>query len=165
MNVLALDPAKLTGFCHSDGFRGVFDLGEPQYRLTRLHAFILDTHVDHPFDILAAEDAQQGSPNFRVQGSHAEYRGVIRLAAQQLGVELVLIHPTSAKAWATGSGRAKKPDMIRHAKLQFGLTITSDDEADAFWFCKYVEAGQHLRTKAATKKVDKVRRKKEARLF
>lgn len=165
MKVLALDPAKLTGFCHSDGTRGVWDLGEEKYRLLRLLDAITDTHKAHPFDILAAENAQQGSHNFIVQGIHAEYRGIIRLAAGMLGAEFVLINPKSAKKWATGSGNAKKSDMIRHAELQHRIRIASEDEADAFWFCKYVEAGQHLNTKAVQRKQEKSRRKKEARLF
>lgn len=167
MNVLALDPAKLTGFCHSNGLRGVFDLGEEKYRLFRFYDFVLDTFRKHPFEVLATEDAQKGSNNWHTAAQHAELRAILKLLAGQLMVDFILVHPTSLKAWAAHSGRAKKADMKRWAGIHYGVTIEDENECDAFLIMQYVLAGQHLKVipAKAVRKREKVRRKKEARLF
>lgn len=165
MNILALDPAKLCGFSHTSGERGVWDLGESKFSLLRLHDRIKSVLGENRTDIIAAENAQQGSHNFYIQGVHAEYRAIISLCAQQAGAEFVLVNPTSLKAWAAHSGRAKKADMKRWAEIHYGVRIDDDNECDAFLIMQYVLAGQHLRALPAkvVKKRDKVRRKKEAR--
>lgn len=167
MTILALDPAKLCGFCHSDGTRGVWDLGEEKYRLSRFLDLIVDFRAGHPFDVLAVEDAPKVRRNWQATAQHAELRAIIKLASSQSGAELVFINPMSLKAWAAHSGRATKGDMKRWAKIHYGVEIDDDNECDAFLIMKYVEAGQHLRAVSGkvVRKREKFRRKKEARLF
>jgi Holliday junction resolvasome RuvABC endonuclease subunit len=131
---------------------------------SHLVRFVESIHETHGLELLAAEDAQLGSHNFRVQGQHAEMRGALRLTAERLGVPLVLVNPASLKKYATGNGKAKKPDMIRAAKLE-GKHFDSDDECDAWWVLRYVQAGCHERTPSAVKRKVRAARKKEARLF
>jgi Holliday junction resolvasome RuvABC endonuclease subunit len=167
MKILALDPAKLFGFAHSDGSSGVIDLGEERHRLFRLLDFIRDFHAKSPFETLASEDSSLGGGNnLHTLCHHAEKRGIIKLAASQLSVPCVFVHPTSLKAWAAHSGRAKKHDMKRWAKIHFGRDFDSDDECDAFMLLQYVAAGQHLRVMPkVAKKREKSRRKMEPKLF
>lgn len=167
MNILALDPAKLTGYSHSDGTRGVIDLGEGKHRVFRFYDFILDIHRKTPFEVLAAEDAQAGSNNWHTAAQHAELRGVIKLVASQLNLDCIFIPPTSLKAWAAHSGRAKKHDMRRWAKIHYGVYIEDDNECDAFLIMQYVLAGQHLRAVSSkvVRKRERTRRKHEAKLF
>lgn len=49
--------------------------------------------------------------------------------------------PSSLKLWATGSGRAEKPDMIKACKERFGVATPSDDIADAYLLAQWVRAG------------------------
>lgn len=161
---LAIDPGRFCGFAHSDGENGHWDLGS-SLRLHTMYDWLTSMHINRGFDILAAEDAQQGSPSFRVQGSHAEYRGVMRMFCEQHGVEFVLVHPTSLKAWLTGSGRAKKSQMVKAVETQFGISCMDHNEADAIAILKYVEAGQHEKTPKVAKRQEKVRKKSERKLF
>lgn len=162
MNVLALDPARHCGFAHSCGLSGVHDLGS-KHPHAELYFFL--TQFGQPYDLLAAEHSGLGSHHISTQGVHGEYRGVLKLVAQQKGIPLVLVNPASMKCYATNSGRAKKPDMVKAAFTQFGKSFRSHDECDAFWVLKYVEAGMHERTPKAIEKRVKAARKKEPKLF
>jgi len=162
MNILALDPAKLCGWAHSSGRSGVHNLGS---HVPHAELYFFLKYFGQPYDLLAAEDAVLGSHFFRTQGVHSEYRGILRLVAQQKKIDLVLVNPASLKAWATNSGRANKQQMIRAAKTQFGITFRSEDECDAFWVLKYVQAGMHERTPKVEAKRAKVAKKKIPKLF
>lgn len=70
------------------------------------------------------------------------------------------IPPTSIKLYATGNGRARKPEMIEALFDEFGLQFSTDDEVDAYWIARlacdmisYDELGEELpphRMKAIT---------------
>lgn len=137
MKTLALDPAQKCGFAHSDGHHGVWlltdrgtSLAEQHIRLARL---IEDAIERWGCDLLATENAGFGSHNPAVQAMHNERLGVIRLVAARLDVRVVTFQPTTIKSFATGDGRAKKPQMIAALKRLVGIEVVSDDEADAVW--------------------------------
>lgn len=50
------------------------------------------------------------------------------------------IAPTSAKKFATGSGRANKQDIINAAEDKFGFATKSDNVADAFFMAHIARA-------------------------
>lgn len=51
------------------------------------------------------------------------------------------IVPTALKRWATGSGAARKPDMIRAAAAKYpGVNVFSADQADALLLLGYYRA-------------------------
>lgn len=138
MTILALDPAASTGFAHSDGWRGAvlltspFDT-RPGDRLKRFEHWLIDALTAHNTELIAAEDASFGSPNPAIQASHNELRAVIHLVAALWQVDVKLFSPSTIKLFATGSGRAKKPDMIRACREKLGIVSDSDDEVDALW--------------------------------
>lgn len=57
---------------------------------------------------------------------------LIELTADTLGCKLVEVASSSVKLHATGSGSAKKKDMVEAARLR-GWIARTDDEADALW--------------------------------
>lgn len=69
-----------------------------------------------------------------------EWGGLIRLEAWRRGIKVITVTPNTLKYAATGSGAAKKPQMIAAIMELFGLSITQDDEADAFLLYKFGEA-------------------------
>ena len=59
-------------------------------------------------------------------------RGVLYTNAAHHNVPIVAYSPSELKKWATGSGKAEKPDMIAAArKLPGGEDLTDDNAADA----------------------------------
>jgi len=63
----------------------------------------------------------------------AELGGVARLACFQNGIPYVAIAPTTAKKYATGSGKATKDEMLSSAIKRSGFDITNNNAADAWW--------------------------------
>ena len=59
-----------------------------------------------------------------------ELRGVIKASCHAHKWKYVEVPATTLKKWATGSGKAKKPEMIEAAKA-YVPTVSTDDEADA----------------------------------
>ena len=153
----ALDMARVTGWtvgplpktdARVDGTAGgVVDLGPAGpagagARLFGLRKLIIDLHKAHKFERLAVEDSAYGSRNqFATQLGQAEYRGVARVTAHQLGLEFLVINPSSWKSWLCGSGKADKEQTQRALAGQFGVRFSSSDEADAFAILAAVLAG------------------------
>jgi len=169
IRILALDPASVTGYAWSDGTRrehGVWILGTETHRLMALESRLEEHLTRLPCDLIAFEDASFGSPNPNVQAMHNELRGVIKLVASRRHIRFVLFHPTTIKAFATGSGRAKKPQMMAACKRLLGITPSDDNEADALWILELAKNPKQWAepSKAKVKRV-KAARKKEPRLF
>jgi Holliday junction resolvasome RuvABC endonuclease subunit len=135
MNILALDPANKTGFAHSNGKHGVWqlgkgDLGAQHDELAQQIIRAVDQWGVH---LIATENAGFGSRNPSVQASHNERLGVIRYVASCLGCDIVTFQPTTIKLFATGSGNADKKQMIKACSRLLGVTAISDDDCDALW--------------------------------
>lgn len=67
----------------------------------------------------------------RFTAAHASYarlRTLLDLAAEERGLldRLKEVAPSQVKKWATGSGRAEKPDMIRAVQRRFGVELDAD---------------------------------------
>lgn len=62
--------------------------------------------------------------------------GQLEVICLDRGVPCREVAPSTAKKRLTGSGRAKKPEMI-HAARRLGIDIETEDEADAVavWLC------------------------------
>lgn len=172
-SILALDPAQHCGWAHSAGPSGVWRLGPPGpehagARLSELRACLEVTHQRMPFELLYAEDAAYGARHqFAVQLGHAEYRGIIRAVAHDLGVRLIVLNPATWKSFLTGSARADKDQVKRALVTLFGLRIADDNEADAVAILRCGLAGvtgpAHPKAKSARPRGAK--KPKEARLF
>lgn len=59
--------------------------------------------------------------------------GAVRTVLMKNDVPYVLISPPTLKAYATGSGTAKKADMILAAYKRAGLEFKDDNQCDAWW--------------------------------
>ena len=62
----------------------------------------------------------------------AEVSGAVKLYLYKMGIPYVLIPPNTLKKFLTGSGRAKKNEMLKAAYKRFDVDVKTDDEADAF---------------------------------
>lgn len=134
--ILALDPAQKCGWAHSnsDGHHGVWFLaGEIGRQHADLEQRLTNAIAAWGCDLIATENAGFGSRNPNVQAMHNERLGVIRLVAARRGVEVKTFQPNTIKLFATGNGHADKSQMVAALKRLMGVTVASDDEADACW--------------------------------
>ncbi len=141
IRILALDPATRCGWAYANGEHlgyGVWDLGisgseHAGKRLVRLRDRLMDLHDTKGIERIAYEEASKGSHNPSVQAFHNEIAGVIRMVAADIGVPAVPYPIGTIKKFATGNGRAMKPQMIRACKTVLGIETEDDNVADALF--------------------------------
>jgi Holliday junction resolvasome RuvABC endonuclease subunit len=85
---------------------------------------------------------------------------------ENLNVPVRQINPSQVKKFWTGSGRAKKPDMVERAR-KLGFMVDCDDEADAlacwYWMIEcYGDDAQRRRFEQMRYEVDMGRQQKVA---
>lgn len=139
MQILALDPATKTGWAHSCGESGTWDLSIRRdesggMRLLRLRAKLGEVHRLQPFDLLVFEAARHATP--KMQGAlviQAEIQGVVKTWCEDSGVEYRGYSPSEIKRHATGKGGASKDAMLVAAIAKWGRPFIDDNEADACW--------------------------------
>lgn len=140
MNILALDLAARTGWAHTCGASGVWELKIRRdesggMRLIRLRAKLKEIRESVGVDVIAYEAARHAKPGR--QGSlvvQAEMQGVVKAwcLEQEPRVEFWGRSPTEIKKHATGSGIASKDRMLEAARKRWpGKDISFHDEADA----------------------------------
>lgn len=138
--ILTLDLATCTGFC----------VGEPDERPTLGHKRLRSTGTDVGAFLIEYEEwlidrVREFTPSIIVMEApilaagttphvtrklHAQ-AGITEMVAQRSGVECCEVYPVTVKKALTGSGRAKKPQMVAAAQ-QYGFSPGVPDEADAF---------------------------------
>lgn len=142
MKILALDFATQTGWATSD-MSGTqrFELkrGEsPGMRFLRFRAWLREmcNELVHP-EVIAYEQPHHrgGAATEIAYGFLTEVK--TRAAAQR--IELMPVHSSTLKKWATGKGNAGKPEMIAEAKRR-GFDPIDDNEADACLLYEYAMA-------------------------
>lgn len=166
MNILALDPASVTGWFHSNGRYGVWILTGS--KLVQLREHLEDALQTLGIDKLTFEEAGfgAGARQRRTMQFHNELRGVIRLFAQEHRIPTVAYVPSTIKKFATGNGRAKKPQMIRAAETFFGLKGITSDVADAKFILEMAKANyQPMPSPKKRKRAAVKAAKKDPRLF
>ena len=172
MKILGLDLASsATGWCWSDGEvlrRGCWNLarkGEHEgRRLERLREYLHKCHDAWGIDRIGCEDASFGSNNRHTAATHNELKGIVKLVCYEREIEVVWVNPSTLKKWATGSGRAKKPEMIRAAHTHYGIETDDDNIADAVLIAGFVRQ-DHAAAKTKTRRQKRRKRAAEPTLF
>lgn len=140
MKILALDPATKTGWAHSDGAGGTWDLSVRRdessgMKLLRLHGKLTEIRASNGIDLIVFEAARNAAP--KMQGAlvvQAEIQGAIKLWCHNNGVDYRGYSPSEIKKHATGKGNASKQQMCEAANVAFGAAEHRDDnQADAMW--------------------------------
>lgn len=140
MKILALDPATKTGFAHSCGASGVWDLSVRRdessgMRLIRLVAKLRDIRQNIGVDVVVFEAARHAAQG--MQGSlvtHAELQGQVKAWCETAGIEYRGYSPSEIKKHATGKGNGKKVHMLDAAAMKWpDKRISDDNECDALW--------------------------------
>lgn len=138
---------------------GTIDLADRAKRLrcektTALYAVLKELVKEHAVEVICRENslmsfknAQHNSKNDdpKYSAKHRMNEAISAHAAMGAIVDLVAdvnhltkikpIMPISLKKLATGSGKAKKDQLMRQAQLEFGIRAGDDNEADACYVC------------------------------
>ena len=170
--ILAIDYAKHTGWAvgSAEMMRvDAYGLWNLESRVADLHANIQGACVKWNVVAIAYEDATFGSHQAHVQSMHNELRGIVKLVAAERGLPSRGYNPMTIKKFATGNGRAKKPQMIRACRSLLGIDTDSDDVADACFIYALAQAEWantgRLETPVSKKTKHRRQQKKERRLF
>jgi Holliday junction resolvasome RuvABC endonuclease subunit len=145
IRILGLDPATRFGWAWNDGIhrvQGAWHLKSAD-KPAELNWLLRKTIGKLGVDVLAFEDAAGGTKYWQTALFHAELRAIIKLVAQAVGVPTVAVNPNTLKKWATGHGRAGKPEMIRKCKTILHVDTDDDNIADACFVEDY--ARQYLK--------------------
>jgi crossover junction endodeoxyribonuclease RuvC len=138
--VLGIDPGlATTGFAlvrESGGAREVMEVGvlttpaamPGPRRLAQLHSQIADLLLRGRPGTAAVEQLFFGS-NTTTAMRVGEARGVILLAMEQAGVEVVEYTPAQVKTSIAGYGKATKPQMMKMVRAITGLADKLPDDA------------------------------------
>lgn len=133
MGTLCLDLATKTGWAHSSGGSGVWNLeaatrprvwGELRRRLEE---------VEKPDLLVIEQPFLRGGPSTRVLMGLA---AVAELFASDHSIRFAEVNARTLKKHATGRGDATKEQMMAAARLR-GWEFDGHDEADALWLLDY----------------------------
>jgi len=132
--ILALDLASKTGYAHSGGPSGVWTFtGSRGEKLLSLRNVLIATLKANPTTALVVEAPHhRGGPATMLLVGMAV---VAEMTACEAQIEFSMVHTSTLKKHATGSGRASKEDMIKAAR-KLG-DIIDDNHADALLLLEY----------------------------
>jgi len=146
MKILALDLATHTGWAHSCGLSGTWDLSVKRdessgMRLMRLRAKLNEIVELEGINLVVFEAARGGMPGrlgaLVVSG---ELQGVLKLWCEELEIDYKGYSPKEIKKFATGKGNAGKPQMRVAAEKRWpGREFVDDNEVDAVFLLAMVQ--------------------------
>lgn len=154
MRILALDLATKTGWAHSSGHSGTWDLSIRRdesggMRLLRLTAKLVELLGWPGIDVVVFEAARHAAPG--MQGAlivQAEMQGQVKAWCEAQKIQYRGYSPSEVKKHATGKGNAGKPAVVNAAKIKWpNVNIEDDNHADALWLLDLAERDLCLSSK------------------
>jgi crossover junction endodeoxyribonuclease RuvC len=143
--ILALDPSQSTGWAYTRGKWGVEKFIRRPWRHPFAHYLDFRAWLLERIDTLEVEAlAFEGvlSAGGRGNGQRHEWNGIILAVAAECDLPFYTMMPSSLKKYATGNGRAERPEMRAALKDKFGLDLAEDehDAIAAIWVLSYATA-------------------------
>ncbi len=113
--------------------------------LVRYRAALVEAIVGYTVTLVGYEAVK--APHGRRGGGTQAWRVHLLLQSQLLevaesrGLAVLAVAPSTLKKFATGSGRAGKPEMVARATEELpALRGLTEDEADAYWTARWAAA-------------------------
>ncbi len=133
-NILAIDPATLTGWAISKEVYGTWQLKTRTdeswgMKLVRFKSKLMEILRAYPIKMIAYE--RPAGRNTRAIITQSKIIGIIESICTEHDLEYVALSAGEIKKFATGKGNAGKPAMITAAKEKYGYIGDDDNEADA----------------------------------
>ena len=140
MKILALDPATKTGWAHSCGSSGTFDLRVKKdessgMRLIRLESKLNEIKKSVGVDMVVFEAQRGGLPGrLGALVVQSEIQGVLKRWCEVFEIEYRGYSPGEIKKHATGKGNSGKDKMREAAEARWpSRKFVDDNEVDACW--------------------------------
>jgi crossover junction endodeoxyribonuclease RuvC len=139
--ILSLDLSlTASGYAMTDGRSGVLEppktVGLGIRRLQWIRFTVLQLAM--PADLIVIEGYAFAAANQAHQ--LGELGGVVRIALADRDKTVVVIPPASLKLYATGSGKAKKDEVLAAAIRSLGYDGHNHNTADALWLLEMARA-------------------------
>lgn len=135
--VLALDMAGKAGFYSQKDNGGIWLIDTKTNEFSFLYDTLKEYIINNGIKQIVMEDVSVGT-FFKAMRKLSEYRGVVRLVNEQLGLyPIIYVNPSTVKKSFTGDGKASKDKMVRTCQTKYGLTPVDDNHADAFAIFMY----------------------------
>lgn len=145
--ILALDLASKTGWAHSNGASGVWDIRHQRdessgMMLVRLEGKVRELYKSSPFNVIAVEGMNAGrgkNANFDAVSLICKMIGVVEyLVEQNDDLELIAYNNQTIKSFAladapTGTPRNKNSVIAAAKKRWPQVEIIDSNHADALW--------------------------------
>lgn len=147
MNILALDPATVTGYM-TEYANGIWDFKLKPYESTgvkfmnfrkALHEI---TILDGLVDFVVYE--KPSGRHFSGVRSHCNFEGVLIEFCESNNLDYKSYVSSSIKLFATGKGNASKQMMIDSCKEKYGVVPIDDNHADAIHLYNMVKSEYFL---------------------
>lgn len=139
MNILAIDPALSTGWSYTGGRWGVQQFVKRPWRHPYAHyldyrAWLVELIDSLEITALATE-AVLSTSKFMGNGQRHEWHGITLSVAAECDLPVAEVMPSSLKKYATGNGRAERPQMRDALRERFGLDLNpgEHDAIAAIW--------------------------------
>lgn len=140
--ILALDLGTKTGWALR--LQGRFEHGvqefvvkrgeSPGMRYVRFNRWLRETGTYATFIAYEAPHHRGGAATEVANG----FATRVQEFCAEMGAEHTAVHTATLKKWLTGSGNAKKPEMMAAVAARW-CAVETDDEADAIALLHYVE--------------------------
>lgn len=133
--LLALDIATLTGYYSMHGF-GTWNFTESKRRNENkqhqaFHDTLLSFIKENNIKQIVAEEVNVNN-YFTDMRKLSQFHGLLLLVCDELSLpEPYYVNVATLKKWATGNGRAKKPEMIQACIDKYNFEPDDDNVADA----------------------------------
>lgn len=156
MRVLGIDPGiARVGWGVVDGKSGKYSAvaydcfttslkSSLEIRLGQIHQFVLELIKEYQPDAISVENLFFAA-NSKTALTVGHARGVILLAASNLGLPVVSFTPLQVKQSLTGFGRADKRQIQLMVKSILKVSVVQDDTADALAIALTYHFSQKMR--------------------
>ncbi len=134
-NILAIDPATLSGWAISKDIYGTWDIHTRTdeswgMKLIRFKSKLSEVLEAYPgIEIIVYE--RPAGRNIRGIITQSKIIGIIESQCEILGLEYKAFSAGEIKKFATGKGNSGKPAMIEAAEKKYNYQGKDDNEADA----------------------------------
>lgn len=139
MRILALDIATRTGWAHSLGASGVWDLKVKSDESGGMKLIRFESKLNEiakvGINLVAFEAVRNVGPRQgRAVVCQAELQGVLKRWCEEMGIDYRGYSPSEIKKHATGKGNANKERMLEAARERWpDVDLIDDNHADAKW--------------------------------
>lgn len=147
LSILALDMATTTGWAHSCGLSGIWDLKvrpdeSSDMRLIRFRAKLREIYDAYPMELIVFEQVTAGNgPKSNLNGIKlgAKLQAILEVFCVDHEVQRCGYNLSTIKKFATNGGKATKDEMLAAARKRWDDVI-DDNHADALWMLELAKS-------------------------